>query len=118
MSLPSKAQGYSGFPEEENVRYFRNTIIQFKKAIQFSKNIDELNEEMERFMNACRRVVWPHKTSETFRKDDGEKAVGKVVSEFQRYIADMKKNGTEATRQDLLDALTIAESVIDRLKKR
>lgn len=119
MSLSSKAQGYSGFPEEEMSRHYRNILLQFKKTIQSSKNIDELNAEMEHFLNATRKVTWPHHTSGVFHKEEAEKAVGKVVTEFQRYVIALQKNPSQpATYQDLLEALLIVESMIDRIKGR
>jgi hypothetical protein len=119
MSLSSQAQGFSGFPEEDLTRHYRNILIQFKKTIKSSKNIDELNAEMEHFINASRRVTWPHHTSGVFQKDEAEKAVGKVVTEFERYRAALKKNPSrQATYQDLLDALLIVESMLDRIKGR
>ena len=119
MSLSSKAYGYSGFPEEEMARHYRNVLLHFKKTIQSSKNVDELKSEMEHFMNASRKVTWPHHTSGVFRKEEAEKAMGKVVTEFQRYIATLQKNpAQQATHQDLLEALLIVESMIDRIKGR
>lgn len=118
MPLPSPAPELSGFPEEEMTRRFRNILLQFKKTIKASRNIDVLNSEMEHFMNANRRVQWPHQTSGVFHKDEAEKAVGKVVTEFQRYIAVLQKDPPEATYQDLLEALLIVESMIDNIKGR
>ena len=120
MSFSSQVSGYSGFPEEEMSRHYRNILLRFKKTIQSSKNVDELKSEMEHFMNASRKVTWPHHTSATFRKDEAEKAVGKVVTEFQRYITALQKNPSQsrATHQDLLEALLIVESMLDHIKGR
>ncbi len=119
MPFSSKAQGFTGFPEEEMSRHFRNILLQFKKTVQSSKNIDDLNGEMEHFLNAARKVSWPHHTSGVYHKDGAEKAMGKVVTEFQRYIAALKKNPSEpATHQDLLEALLIVESMLDSIKGR
>jgi hypothetical protein len=74
---------------------------------------------MEHFLNASRKVTWPHQTSDVFRKDEAEKAVGKVVTEFQRYISALQKKPSQhATHQDLLEALLIVESMLDRIKGR
>jgi hypothetical protein len=119
MSLSSKAQGFSGFPEESLTRHYRNILLQFKKTIKSSKNIDELKSGMEHFINASHRVTWPHHTSGVFQKDEAEKAVGKVVTEFERYVAVLQKNPSQpAPYQDLLDSLLIVESMLDRIKGR
>jgi hypothetical protein len=119
MSLSSNGQGYSGFPEEEMARHYRNVLLHFKKTIQTSKDIDELKSEMEHFMNSSRKVTWPHHTSGVYHKDEAEKAVGKVITEFERYITALQKNPSElAPHQDLLEALLIVESMLDRLKGR
>ena len=117
MAVPYQTPGY-GFPEEEMTRRYRNILLQFKKTIKSSKNIDELKSEMEHFMNANRKVSWPHHTSGIFHKDEPEKAIGKVMTEFQRYVLDLQNDPPQASHQDLLEALLIVESMLDRLKKR
>ena len=115
MSEPILNPQYPGFPEKSLVRHFRNTLLQFKKVVQSSKNIDELNSEMERFLSASRKVEWPHHTSGVFHKDEAEKAVDKVVAEFRRYTKDLKLHKPHS-HQDLLDSLLIVEKMIGRLK--
>lgn len=114
MSISS---AYPGYPEKKFIRHFRNALLQLRKTIQSSKDIDELKLHMEHFINANRRVVWPHHTSEVFHKDEAEKAVQKVVTEFQRYTQDLQLQKSQKSYQDLLDALFIVESMIDRLKE-
>lgn len=90
MSTPFLKPGYSSYPEKTLVRHFRNSFLQLKKTIQSSKNIEELNLQMEHFINTNRQITWPHHTSDVFHKDEAEKAVEKVVTEFRRYIKDLQ----------------------------
>ena len=107
---------YPGYPEKSFIRHFHQALLQLKKTIRSSKDIDELESHMEHFINANRRVTWPHQTSAVFHKDEAEKAVQKVVAEFQRYIQDLQLQKPQESYQDLLDALSIVESMMDRLK--
>lgn len=116
MSEPFVKPSYSGFPEPSFIRRYRNILLQFKKTIQSSTDLDELQREMEHFLNINRQIVWPHHTSDVFHKDEAEKAVGKVVKEFQRYIKDIKQH-KPTSYQDLLDALLIVESMMSHLKE-
>lgn len=73
---------------------------------------------MEHFLNAGRKVNWPHHSSGVYHKDAAEKAVGKVLTEFKRYIGDLQKNPSSAVTQDLLDSLLLVESMLDQIKGR
>lgn len=115
-TMTTKVPGFSGFPEEDSYRRYRNIVLQFKKTIQSSKNFEELRREMEHFLNANRQVVWPHHTSGVFRKDEAEKAVDKVLKEYERYVGALKKHMPNTNPQDLLNALAIVESMLDQLK--
>lgn len=115
MPAGTPAPGISGFPQEEMSRYYRNAILQFKKKIQADASIDELNAEMEHFLNSGRKVQWPHHTSGVFHKDEAEKAIGKVMTEYKRYIAALQKN-PNAVKQDLLDSLLLVEGMLDKIK--
>lgn len=117
MSSPFIKPSFSGFPEESSIRNFRNTLLELKKTIQSSHNITELKMQMEHFINANRSVTWPHKSQAAFRKDEGEKAVAKVVTEFERYLKDLKHHQPKNSYQNLLDAILMVESMIDRLKE-
>ncbi len=115
MSDPVMKPNTSGYPEESLVRRYRNILIQFKKTLQSTTDIRELQQEMEHFLNINRQVIWPHQTSGIFRKDEAEKAVDKVVTEYQRYVKDLKHHDSPST-QDLLDALLMVESMLGKLK--
>jgi hypothetical protein len=113
MPLPAN---FSGYPKDELHRYFRNLCIEFKKVIHASKNSDDLLDQMERFMNASKEMDWHHHTTGVYRKDAGEKAVGKVWSEFKRYIHDLQVAPETAVAEDLLDSLAQMEQLIESLK--
>ncbi len=118
MSEPILKPNFSGYPEESFIRHFRNALIGLKKALQSSHNIEELNMHMEQFLNANRRVTWSHQTGAVFHKDEPEKAVAKVTSEFQRYVKDLRHHQPKQSYQDLVDALLIVESMLDRIKDK
>lgn len=114
MSLPVN---FSSHPGEEPRRDFRNLCIQFKKLVNSSQDVEELQRMMEQFINESREMNWHHKTADRYRKDEGEKATGKVFSEFKRYIfALQKRNPEKANPQDLLDALAAVEQLIRSLR--
>ena len=113
MSLPSS---YSGAPGEEPHHYFRNVCISFKKTLNSSKNIIELQTEMDRFINAAKQMHWHQKNEEIWRKDEGEKAANKVFDEFRRYVKDLESSPEKAVVQDLLDAISNIERLIGNLK--
>lgn len=115
MSLPPS---FSGMPTEEHHHYFRNVCIELKKAIKDKKPKDELEQQIDRFLNASREMAWPHQTSDVYHKDTAEKAVQKVVNEFRRYLHDLESNPSSASAEDLLKALAIVETMIDSLKVR
>lgn len=118
MTTPFIRPTSPGFPEPELIRHYRNVILQFKKTIQSSKEIEPLKMEMEHFINASRRVTWPHATGAVYHKDEAEKAVVKVVTEFERYIKNLEAGSLTTHYQDLMDALAIVETMIDRLRGR
>ena len=113
MSLPNN---FAGAPNEELHRYFRNVCIQMKKTIKNSKDVEELQQEMDRFIDASKQMNWHTKTSGVYHKDDGEKATKKVLSEYIRYVDGLLKNAGTPNAQDLLDALSEVERLIDNLK--
>jgi hypothetical protein len=118
MSDPKVNPNTSGFPEASSLRHFRNTLLQFKKALQTSKDSTELHVQMEHFLNASRQVTWPHHTCDVYHKDEAEKAVDKVITEFQRYIKDLEHPTSLASSKDLMDALFVVESMLDRIKDK
>ena len=47
-----------------------------------------------------------------------EKAIGKVWREFNRYLKDLESSNSKAAAQDLLNALSEVERLIDNFKVR
>lgn len=115
MSLPAN---FAGMPGEEIHRSYRNICIEFKKMIKNSTNIDELQEQMIRFINASKQMDWGRKETGVYHKNNGEKACDKVWNEFKRYIMALATQNKEANPQDLYDALSEVERLVDSLKVR
>jgi len=113
MSLPAN---FSGKPGEEPHRYFRNSLLEFKKVVKTSKDIDQLQIEMERFLNASKQLDWHHKNPQAYRKDEAEKATGKVWTEFKRYIMGLQSKSQKVSPQDLIDALSKVEQMVLNMK--
>jgi len=113
MSLPAN---FSEEPGEELHRYFRNALIEFKKVVKYSKDIDQLQIEMERFLNASKELNWHHKNPQAYSKDKAEKATGKVWTEFKRYIMDLQSNPQKVSSQALIDALSNVEQMVLSMK--
>ncbi|HEY2811360.1 MAG TPA: hypothetical protein VGJ00_08240 [Rhabdochlamydiaceae bacterium] len=112
MPLPTN---FSGRPTEEPHRYFRNVCIQFRKAILSLKDRKQLEEEIENFINASKQMNWHVQSADVFQKNEGEKAVQKVLTESERYYKSIL-NDDPAPNQDLLDALNVVEQLIDSQK--
>lgn len=112
MDLPDN---FAKEPTEEPHHFFRNVCIHFRKAI-LSKDYRTLELEIENFINASKEMNWHVKHSDIYRKDQGEKAVQKVLSECDRYYRALIDDPYTAVSQDLLDALTELESLIGTYK--
>jgi len=115
MSLPPS---FSGMPMRELYRYFHNVCIEFKKVIKTTKDPELLSEQLDRFIGASHQVAWPHEHTAVYHKDKAEQATQKVVTEFRRYLDALEKNAPNAHPDDLLNALTSVEGMIDTLKVR
>lgn len=113
MPLPGN---FAQPPHEEPHRFFRNVCIHFRKVILATKEYKQLEPEIENFINASKQMNWHFKPSDTFRKAPGEKAMQKVLSECDRYYKALITNSSSAISQDLLDALSEVERLIDELK--
>ena len=116
MTLPPS---FSGLPDEEQHHYYRNVCLEFKKTIKSSKDVEQLQRQIDRFLNASKQVQWPpHEPSSIYRKDEVEKAVQKVANAFRRYIQELESDATRANPQDLLDTLSMVETMVGKLKVR
>jgi hypothetical protein len=113
MSLPVNFSGFSG---EELYRHFRNVCIEFKKLIKTSQDLTELEQEMNRFTHTSKQMQWHHQNSGVYHKDQGDKAIHKVWTEYKRYFTALESGDAKANPQDLLEALSSVEKLIDSLK--
>ncbi len=105
-----------GFGEGQH-HYYRNVCRELRKTIESSKDISKLDEAFEEFLNAGRTIDWPHKNSEIYGKDEFEKIFQKLNTEYQRYRQALQ-SGNSISPKDLLDELSIAEMLEDRIKTR
>jgi hypothetical protein len=112
MPLPANY----GRPGEEPHRSFRNTCIAFKKSLKNSKNLDELEQLMQRFIEESKQMDWHLQPGGIYHKDEGEKLAGKVFSEFERYITALRSNASDATPADVLTTLDLMEQYIKSFK--
>jgi hypothetical protein len=99
----------------DDSRHFRNTCIEIKKNLRNTKDVNKLQDNLERFVTACHHVHWPHETSSVFHVEENERLTQKFIAEFERYINDLAAN-RPANPQNTLDALDNVETVIDQLK--
>jgi hypothetical protein len=113
MSLPAN---FSENPKEELHRYFRNLCIEFKRVIKSSKDVNQLDAEIQRFIDASKQMNWHHNTSSVYRRDESDKATRKLLAEYKRYVDALKSNQHNANPQDLLDVLAEIEQLVNTLK--
>lgn len=113
MELPAN---FESPPGEEPHRSFRNTCIEFRKLIKSSKDLNELQQEMQKFIGESKQMDWKVKNTGVYRKDEGKKLANKVLTEFQRYIKDLEPYLNRADPSDLLEALKLMEQFIDSYK--
>ncbi len=98
MSLPANFS--TNFGEEADT-YFRHVCVEFKRIVKETKNIDDLQEVMERFIGASKQ-----------NKEAIQQALSKVWSAFKKYVYALMENAEEANAGYLLGALTEAEALI------
>ncbi len=113
MELPAN---FESPPGKELHRVFRNTCIEFRKLLKNSKDLNELKEEMEKFIGESKQMDWHVKTSAVYHKDEGKKLTDKVLNEFQRYIQDLEPYLNRADPSALIQAIKSMEQFIDNYK--
>ncbi len=113
MSLPAN---FAGQPGEELHRIFRNTCIEFKKLIKSSKNIQELEQEMLKFIGECKAMDWHTNSTGVYHKDEGKKLAEKILAEFKRYKNDLEPLLNKADPTNLLNALDAMEQYVKNYK--
>lgn len=113
MALP---QNFASNPGEELHHYFRNVCIEFKKTLKSSRDQNILGQEIDRFKDGAKQMNWHQKNTGVYHKDPADKAVEKVINEYNRYVIDLNENPQAANAQDLLDAIVQVEALIKSLK--
>ena len=106
---------FSSPPGENNLHYFRNACLGFKKVLLHSKDQNHLEMEMEKILNASREIKWHSEKKEIWKKDDAEKLLAHLFREFKRYIESLQKTPDTANAEDLLISL---EEIISLYSKR
>lgn len=114
--MSSLPVNFSGPPGEELHRSFRNICVEFQKTIKSSKDILELDQQIDSFIDISKQMDWHHKNSGVYHKDPGAKACDRVCSEYMRYRTLLQKDEINANPQDLVDALVQVEQLIRGLK--
>lgn len=113
MSLPFN---FAGAPGEELHRFFRNVCIECKKTIEATTDISQLDSQIDRLIDTGKQMDWHHKNSGKYHKDEGEKAIVKVLTEYQRYKKALEGRQNPANKQDLIAAISEVQRLIDSLK--
>lgn len=113
MSLPAN---FASCPQEDLHHHCRNVAVEFKKIVKSSKDVNELNSALERYLNVIKYLDWHEKTSSVYHKNDNEKAANKLTKEFNRYATDLGSDQNLANPQGLLNAITEMEQLIQSLK--
>lgn len=108
--LPSS---FSSLPDQDPHKYFKNLLIDFKKEIKGAVDLDPLQEKMQTLINASKEMSYKdtHKKG-VFHLPETQKAISKIWTEFDRYILTYQKEPQKANAQDLLDAITLVESLL------
>lgn len=107
---------FSGAPGEEPHHYFKKLCKEFKKTVERAKSPDQLEMEMEKLLNASKDMHWAHGNPGIHKKEEGEKAMSKLWSEFSRYLNQLEIKPRAANPQDLLDALKEIELLLNEEK--
>lgn len=109
--LPSN---FSSSPDQDPHKYFKNLLIDFKKAIENNSNIDILQQNMEALINAAKQMQYidQHKKS-IYHKPETTKALSKIWTEFDRYFITKKNTPKKANPNDLLEAIILVENLLN-----
>ena len=113
MELPAS---FESPPGEEPHRAFRNTCIEFRKMLKSSKNLNELQDQMQKFIGESKQMNWHVKNTGVQHKDEGKKLADKVLSEFQRYIKDLEPYLNRADPSSVIEALKLLEQFINNYR--
>jgi hypothetical protein len=107
------SSSFSSLPDENPHKYFKNLLIDFKKEIEGAIDIDALQEKMQTIINASKEMKYlDNHQSSIYHKPATSKALSKIWKEFDRYIMTAQKTPSNANPQDLLNAISIVESLL------
>jgi len=109
MPLPAN---FSGAPGEDMHHLFRNLCMEFKKTIKANSDPEEIQQQMQRFIDISRELNWHNKKTGVYHKEAGEKAASKVFNECKRYVEALLREPAKANAQYLLDALSEVETML------
>ena len=107
---------FSTSPGQSPHKYFFNLCLQFKKKLKSIKDVDVLEDEMQSLINASKELKWIEPKHHVYKKNEGEKILDKIFSEFKRYSKDLRDNSKKANPQDLTYALDELQDLIERDK--
>lgn len=105
---------FCGAPGESPHHYYRNVVLEFKKVLLHSKDLDQLLIVMEKLLNASKDMTWKSNKPGVWKKEEGEKAIGKLFQEFKRYLGAFNSDSSKANPQFLIDVLDEIKSELDR----
>jgi hypothetical protein len=109
-------ENYGHFLGQNSNKYFHNLCIEFVKTLHQSKDPNRLEIEMEKVINASKQMNWKKEKKSVWKKEDGEKALNRVWSEFSRYVQSLRKKENESNLKELLEALSEVQRLVDALK--
>lgn len=108
--LPSS---FSSNPDINPRKYFKNLLISFKKEIDKSDNLNTLQDQMQAILNAAKDLNYKdHENTSKYHKEESEKTLKKLFSEFDRYFTSLSKK-EKTNPQDLLDSIKMVEVLIE-----
>lgn len=108
MLLPAN---FSGVPQEQLHHHFRNVCLDFKKTLKTSKDVIEIQMQLDKFYNLCRHMDWHEKNSDVFHKNSAEKAINKVMRDCGRYIQELEGEQSSISAQDIINDITTVENL-------
>lgn len=106
-------KNFSSATGQENHKYFFNLIVEFKKLLESSRDIDMLQIQMEKFLNAAKDMNFKKEKKEIFKKDEAEKIISRIWNEFKRYLEYLLKKEKQTNLQDLLDEMEKLKKMVE-----
>lgn len=101
-------------PGQNPHSYFRNLCIEFIKLLKESDDVDLLQDEMGKLINASKDMKWNEDHNKPLKQEAGEKAISKLFNEFRRYVNNLRNTSSKSNYQDLLDAFSEIERMLNK----